>query len=202
MNNLKKILCVGLFNLISFNTYADYVAVYPLKDLNIDMISQYESLIGNWINNGESVDCSVWSPAINTIKKGEEFQQTSVCIQKQSRNIQEQVKNESSGIIRPTGKISTENREINVTKTQKNIGTKNTVKTCTYSTSFGGGFWVQRDAKTIYIAWNGTSAQPKEFTTGNIAIATEYVRDGFTYTRGNFQKSTNDGQMYYYICIE
>lgn len=88
-----------------------------------------------------------------------------------------------------------------MTVEQSAIGTKVTVKECSYSTSFGGGYWLQRNANTMYISWSGSSKQPKSFNSGDLPTQDSYVREGFTYTKGEYKK-TGNGSAYHYVCIE
>jgi hypothetical protein len=200
MNKIKLITALGISLLTTMTAFADYTVMYPIKDIPINKISPESPLIGEWINKGSATGCSVWTPAVNTVKKDQSFVQSSDCTQSQTRKIEERIRY-SNGSIKLTGKFTTEDREHPVTVEQSAIGTKVTVKECSYSTSFGGGYWLQRNANTMYISWSGSSKQPKSFNSGDLPTQDSYVRDGFTYTKGEFKKIGN-GSPYHYVCIE
>lgn len=202
MKKTKLMLVLSIGYLISTNALAAYTVIYPMKDITINRMVPETPLIGEWINNGAVNNCSTWTPAVNTVKKDQTFQQSATCIQNQSRKTEERLKNEANGSIKLTGKSTIEYQDISVTIQQNAIGTKSTVKTCSYKMSFGGGFWLQQNANTIYIDWSGSTTQPTPFITGNIPNQTSYVKDGFTYTRGDFVQSSTGSSAYYYVCIE
>ena len=159
-----------------------------------------ESVTTEWSNNGPITACSNWAPSADTMIFDEYFTQTATdCQQPQSRTVQEREQNDVTLEYRNVGSPTIENKNITVTDTKQEIGTK-VVGECGYSSGFGNDtFWIDRNYSDVAsIAWKGvmiyeTSATGKTITVG-----------GYKYTRIDPIMRTTEfsgGRFDYYYTI-
>ena len=186
-------------------TKAEYKVLIKVPDANIMKmvnIVPHTPLIGAWIDKGSPNNCSEWNPLPSSVKKGENFEQSSICKQEQVRKIEEQVKDLNTGLISKTGKITEESQITNISKKQTAVGSKTSVKKCVYGSSYGAGFWVEQITDSVIFIWYGPAGGSE---TVNLTIPnkpTSYTIDGYTYSRGDFVFSNNVNGSYYQICRE
>jgi hypothetical protein len=125
---MKKILLVILTTL-TFNANAENKYIYSLDtegDISIwNNVPLSESSYGKWIDVGEPLDCSSWTPALNTVNNGTSFTQYSDCNQKQTRTITYQQYNKATDQYK-TVKIENGYQTASVNITQQATGTKST----------------------------------------------------------------------------
>jgi hypothetical protein len=114
----------------------------------------------NWVNNGEVIACSNWTPDPATITIGLLFTQTANdCKQPQTRNKQDREKESTTLEIRNKGVVVIENQIISATSTRTATGMKETwaATTPTYTN------WINNGSLTNCTNW---SPSPTTVTVG------------------------------------
>lgn len=212
MNNLMKILILA--SIIPSISMAAYSMRYTLDGSAISIKNPSvvtppvitpkwvpaESIITEWSNSGAVSSCSNWTPTADTMIFDEYFAQTATdCQQPQSRTVQEREQNDVTLEYRDVGTPTLESKNITVSQTKQEMGTK-VVGECGYSSGFGNDtFWIDRNyADVASIAWKGVmlyeaSASGKTVTVG-----------GYKYTRIDpIMKTTefSGGRFDYYYTI-
>lgn len=206
MKIIKNTLFATIFATFCIQSHAEYKVIINVPEaLNIKMvnIAPHTPLIGEWVNKGDPNNCSAWIPLPTTVKKGQNFEQSSTCKQEQIRNIEEQVKNLNTGLISKTGKYTEESQIINISKAQSSVGTKPIVKECVIGATDGAGYWLERPDNTVSFIWYGPKGNSPErvskILTNN---ETSYTQDGYTYSKGDFNSHSSVSGYYYKICRE
>ena len=123
-------------------------------------------IYGSWTNVGAAYNCANWTPATNTVTIGQGFQQTGTCSLNQTRTVQDQEKEATTGAIRNAGSVYSETRVTSTTQARQATGTKETwvATTPTY------GAWTNSGA-----AYNCASWTP---ATSTVTIGQAFVQTG------------------------
>lgn len=125
---MKLIKLSIIIAMLTSTAYAKYDVALPLNT-PINFVHKDSTLVteyGDWINIGMPSDCSAWAPLENTITINQEFTQNSSCNQKQTRTVQQYIKNLISDEKVPYGGQNKEDKNINITQTQTAIGSLET----------------------------------------------------------------------------
>ena len=117
---MKNIIYLGII-ILSFSVNADYIIKYQAPEPSaIKFVDQQgnevdrnwteiESIYSDWVNDGLPYDCMNWSPSADTVNYGDVFtQNSSDCKLDQTRTIQRQESQNSTGEIRNKGSLITE----------------------------------------------------------------------------------------------
>lgn len=206
MKTINKLLVAISIATCVIQSKAAYEVIINVPEVNmIKMIKivPHDPLIGDWVNKGEPINCSAWSPNPNTITKNQTFEQSSTCSQEQTRSIEQQVKNLDTGVVSKTGEASEESQTISVTKKQSAIGTKATTKQCVYGSTWGKGFWLETPENKVALVWYGPSSAAGEYVSRTLPnLTTSYTEGVYTYSRGSYNSTSAVSGTYYYICRE
>lgn len=124
----KLILFTMLF--IPLTSYSNYNYVLKLdpnivfKDLSIQDGSwkKYEPVVSEWLNKGEVYSCSTWLPELNLYNDDQLVIQSSNCLQKQSRTVQNREIDTNTNEIRNKGTEIQETQDIPSIKTRDRNG--------------------------------------------------------------------------------
>lgn len=118
---MKFILSFFIY-LMSFCSIASgFVSIVVSNDI-INIVGEKTEEWTEYVNIGNSYDCTTWNPSANTIKKGIAFEQSRDCKQdqKRERNIYEEL---SDGTKR-LKKVEIEEKTVNSEEKKQAIGTK------------------------------------------------------------------------------
>lgn len=178
MDYKKTLLAVGLSSAMIFSYGKDFSAIIGIEGSVAEKVGTIYKNITPWVDEGSQYDCTIWTPDTLTIDYGLTFEQTQECKQNQTRNKDLYTVYDSGAEV--FEKTEKEDRTVDETNKQNNVGTKNIIIGTT------NGSWE---------AWNDSSSH---YDCGSYSPSTSTINYGqvFTQTRTCKQDQTRNRTIY------